>query len=100
MTQKNIEHQTRAQIVEMMPRAIEIVMLSYQVFLDNEKMPKATKEFREHHNACKVALGHVALLLKLAKWADVSGESDEEKRKAREDMMENAEKELKDRGED
>ena len=29
------------------------------------------KKFAEHHSACKVAIAHIELLIKLARWADL-----------------------------
>jgi len=29
------------------------------------------KSFKEHHDACKVCIAHIELLIKLAQWADI-----------------------------
>lgn len=93
----DIELKSRAQIAAMLPQAIESAMLSYQNFLDRKDSPSEKKSsadlFKDHHNACKVALAHVALLLKLAKWADTCG-ADGANAEALQEMMRKAELEL------
>ena len=57
-----------------MPDAIESALLSYEKFsfdhsTNNESL--CSKGFKAHHDACKVAIAHIELLIKLAKWADL-----------------------------
>lgn len=69
MTQK-IEGDTRARIAAFLPDAIAKALTSYQLFLE-EGAHNDAKEFKAHHEACKVAIAHVELLIKLAQWADL-----------------------------
>lgn len=69
MTQK-IEGDTRARIAAFLPDAIAKALTSYQLFLD-EGAHSDAKEFKAHHDACKTAIAHVELLIKLAQWADL-----------------------------
>lgn len=76
-----IDERTRTQIAAFLPDAIQTAIQSYQDFADEQvtipcdKDKKATnntsKNFKDHHDACKVAIAHIELLLKLAKWADI-----------------------------
>lgn len=75
MTHTTIEAQTRSQIAEILPRAIAKAMESYEDFLENPDISDA-KAFKDHHNACKVAIAHVALLIKLAEWAELPAQAD------------------------
>ncbi len=61
---------TRMQIAAFLPAAIEKGLESYHRF-SARAAPDDAKEFAAHHNACKVAIAHVELLLKLARWADI-----------------------------
>ncbi len=64
-----IETRTRKQIAHFLPKAMKNAISSYREFSKQEF--KDTKEFKDHHGACKVALAHIELLLKLAKLADL-----------------------------
>lgn len=73
MTDRNppsIEEKTRVQIANTLPRAIEKAIASYHQFYD-QNTPDTAKEFSAHHSACKAAIAHIELLLKLARWADL-----------------------------
>lgn len=65
-----IEDLSRSQIAAFLPDAIRAALTSYQKF-SNKKVSDEEKEFKDHHNACKVAISHIDLLLKLARWADL-----------------------------
>lgn len=98
-----IEATMRLRIAEFLPQAIETAMLSYQEFseeqatlpaseaLDVAKDDKA-KIFKAHHDACKVAIAHIELLIKLAKWADLPDPelSGQEESKMLQTIIENA----------
>ena len=76
MNQKpTIEGRTRAQIAQTLPHAIERAIGSYHHFYD-QPTPTDAKEFASHHTACKAAIAHIELLLKLARWADLPDECD------------------------
>lgn len=67
---KKIESDTKARISEFLPDAIAQALTSYYRFARQEAPPEA-KDFSAHHNACKVAIAHIELLIKLARWADL-----------------------------
>jgi hypothetical protein len=69
-----IEHISRQQIAEFLPQAIEQALTSYHRF-SQQPVPEEAKEFSAHHSACKVAIAHIDLLIKLAKWADMDTQS-------------------------
>lgn len=77
MTQ-TIQDQTRKQIAEFLPEAITRTLNSYYTFA-KKKPSEDPKEFSSHHTACKVAIAHIELLIKLAKWAELPDETDENK---------------------
>lgn len=61
---------TRAQVAEFLPDAIDRALHSYRAFMAGN-VPDDAKGFSAHHTACKVAIAHVDLLLKLARWAEL-----------------------------
>lgn len=89
---ETIEALSRTQIAEALPDAIETALISYRIFSskDNTETPKL---FGDHHNACKAAIAHIELLLKLARWIDLDDQN-----KAKNDrlkmLLHNAEDEL------
>ncbi len=70
MNKEKIEDKTRLQIAVFLPDAIAKALASYHTFTKDD-FPTETKEFSSHHNACKVAIAHIELLIKLARWADL-----------------------------
>jgi hypothetical protein len=80
MTQKTtIENQTRQQIAEFLPEAIELTVTSYKKFMrdgpkektENSRRTGSENAFTDHHKSAKIAISHIELLIKLAKWADL-----------------------------
>lgn len=65
-----IEESTRRQIAEFLPAAISRTLESYREFSKRDAGGDS-KEFNAHHSACKVAVAHIELLIKLARWADL-----------------------------
>lgn len=65
-----IEDHTRERIAEFLPAAISKALESYARFSDQDA-PDEAKDFTAHHNACKVAISHIDLLIKMARWADI-----------------------------
>ena len=62
--------QTRRQIARFLPDALAKALTSYREFTARDDLSKeGSKNFSLHHTACKAALAHIELLLKLAKWA-------------------------------
>jgi hypothetical protein len=65
----HIEIQTREAIIAFLPGAIAAALLSYSRFLEEQATkedPTDAKNFKAHHDACKVAIAHIELLVKLA----------------------------------
>jgi hypothetical protein len=67
-----IEDRTRQQIAEFLPEAIVLAFASYK-----EHMAKEIEndKFESHHKSAKIAISHIELLIKLAKWADLPDKS-------------------------
>lgn len=97
-----IEEMTRQQIAAFLPEAIKLAVKSYREFM--QKGPEVKKgegqdnpkNFVEHHKSAKVAISHIELLIKLARWADLPDcqvEGDEEARYLA-SLMETAETEV------
>lgn len=66
----SIEDQSRVQIAEFLPDAIAKALTSYRVYMAGQK-DDTLAAFKEKHLACKAAIAHIELLLKLARWADL-----------------------------
>ena len=95
-----IEAGMRADIAAFLPNAIQSALESYQSFSEEEASdPKATKakSFKDHHDACKVAIAHIELLIKLAKWADLPDPKveDENQQAMLQSLIEKGQAELK-----
>ncbi len=90
-----LEHDTRARIAAFLPQAIGTALESYQTFTAHTPLDKAS-EFKAHHDACKVALAHIELLIKLARWAELPDPEtvDEDQQKLLMHLIENAKGEL------
>lgn len=75
-----ISRETRKRLAQFLPDALQLVLNSYLEFTTAPQQPagadndsadgmggrKTAKEFKEHHDACKVAIAHLELLLDLA----------------------------------
>lgn len=72
-----IEEKMRERIRTFLPNAMTRALISYRDFSRKQQgkttggNENAVKNFKAHHEACKVAIAHVELLLKLARWADL-----------------------------
>jgi len=69
MPLKNLEKQSRIEIAKALPDAFKRAMTSYRHFIAKEQTDNS-ENFKKHHDACKVAISHIELLIKLAKWVD------------------------------
>lgn len=78
---KTIEHLTREQVAQFLPQAIEKSLESYRTFM-NADISSDHKDFSDHHKAAKVAIAHIELLIKLARWADLPDATIEGQEKA------------------
>lgn len=67
MTQEKIDEKTKNTLESFLPEALNNAIGSYEKFSKEEKTRDESKEFLEHHNACKVSIAHIELLLKLVK---------------------------------
>ena len=70
---KPLEEQTKQRILGFLPDAISQALKSYYMFVQQDS-PEEAKAFSAHHSACKVAIAHIELLIKLARWADIQDE--------------------------
>lgn len=66
----NEQAHTREEIAAFLPHALQTALESYKEF-SSQTVPEAPKDFKAHHDACKVAIAHIQLLTKLAEWADI-----------------------------
>lgn len=65
----------RAQLLDLLPRAMACAIASYRAF-SAQTAPEDAKQFIAHHNACRAALAHVDYLSKLAKYVQATGPQD------------------------
>lgn len=91
---QTIEDRSRQQIAAFLPDAIARALTSYRLFMEREIDKDVPKAFSEHHGACKVAVAHIELLLKLARWADLPDVAGGNEQMMLAAMMAEAEKEL------
>ena len=66
----NEQVHTREEIAAFLPHALQTALESYKEF-SGKDVPEDPKDFKAHHDACKVAIAHIQLLTKLAEWADI-----------------------------
>lgn len=98
----HIEKDTREAIAAFLPGAIAAALLSYSRFLEEQATADTqteAKEFKAHHDACKVAIAHIELLVKLAKAMgdEDSADKDLQKQAALANLIVNARAEINDR---
>lgn len=67
---EKIEEAAREKLAAFLPRALSRALESYSQFIERDA-PGDSKGFSGHHMACKVAITHIDLLLKLARWANL-----------------------------
>ena len=66
----HIEVQTQRDIAVFLPEALKTALESYMKFSKNPHHTddnNHAKNFKDHHDACKVALAHIKLLIELAR---------------------------------
>lgn len=68
---EKIAESVRQKVIQFLPAAIAFALRSYREFAEQELSDGEAKTFSAHHAACKAAIAHVELLVKLAKWADL-----------------------------
>jgi hypothetical protein len=74
-TLQSIESQSRDQIAAVLPEAINKALESYHHFVATQAPYDDPKGFAAHHSAGKVAIAHIELLLKLARFVDLPTEA-------------------------
>lgn len=79
MPDNKVEEQTREQIMEFLPSAIDRACRSYTGFMEEDFETAASKKFIDHQNAGKAAAAHIHLLMKLAQWAGLEEKMQENK---------------------
>lgn len=95
-----IESGMQADIAAFLPNAMKVTIQSYIRFAEEEATApdegKCAKTFKDHHDACKVAIAHIKLLIELAKWADIPPPEmeDEIQQSVLRSVLESANKEL------
>ncbi len=67
----------RGQIHAALPGLMEKALIGYRHFAA-ETQPRDPKGFAAHHAACRAALSHMELLVRLARWAETNEGNDEE----------------------
>jgi len=66
----------RATIACHLPKAFEAAINSYHQFYGQTPIDDA-KSFSAHHSACKAAIAHLQLLIKLADWVEADAPEDD-----------------------
>ncbi len=66
-----LEDETKTRIAAFLPEAIATALRSYARFAGHDAPTEEARDFTAHHNACKVAIAHIELLVKLARWVDL-----------------------------
>ena len=70
-----INARERREIATFLPAAISRAVNSYRSF-SGQNASEKPKEFGEHHKACRAALSHIELLLKLAEYENLENIDD------------------------
>ncbi len=95
-----INEDTRTRMAEFLPDAIERAIESYRHFLavgpaEIKGKEDPAKNFKSHHDACKVAIAHIDLLIKLAQSIAALKDVDAQKQKELLAAVKKANSELK-----
>lgn len=95
----DLNDDARARIAAFLPEAIMAALDSYHHFLragpDESKDGDQAKNFKAHHDACKVAIAHLELLIKLGKSLDIDAQDEADaKSQVLAAMLKNAEAEI------
>lgn len=67
----------RAHIRALIAPVLERMAEEYRIFAESDPDEKDAKRFAARHAAGRAALAHIDLLLRLARWAEAKGSSDE-----------------------
>lgn len=66
-----IEDETKARIAAFLPEVLEKSLQSYADFAAAVVPTEEAKDFAAYHGACKTAVAHIELLVKLARQVDL-----------------------------
>lgn len=66
-----IEDATKARIAAFLPEVLEKALQSYADFAAAAVPTEEAKDFAAYHGACKTAVAHIELLVKLARQVDL-----------------------------
>ncbi len=90
-----IEAEMRARISMFLPKALETAMSSYRTF-SRQEISGDPVAFKKHHDACKVSVAHIELLIKLARWAELPDDrlNDKQAQKEIDKLMQSAQSEI------
>lgn len=72
---ETIQNLTREQIKEFLPGTLQKALSSYRQFVEKEDFA-IDQDFSKHHTACKVAISHIELLIKLGRLAYTNEEKE------------------------
>lgn len=94
---KLVDDKTRQKIANFLPEALSTALQSYHSFSRTD-FGESKKDFSDHHNACKIAIAHIELLLKLAQYAHLPDDNviDDAQQRHLVNMLENAQIEFND----
>ncbi len=67
------EDKARSEITDILEETIDRAVTSYYCFAKKIFKEEESKDVTEYHKSCKVALAHLDLLIKLARWVDKTG---------------------------
>ncbi|MCP4393314.1 MAG: hypothetical protein GY804_03455 [Alphaproteobacteria bacterium] len=76
----------KARLRNYLPAKIAGVVSSYDAFT-SETMPKDAKGFTAHHSACKAAIAHTDMLIKLAKWVEEEAKDENSESMGEDDVV-------------
>ncbi|MGZ9109335.1 MAG: hypothetical protein ACXW4B_11015 [Micavibrio sp.] len=71
------EDYARSEITAILEETIEKAVASYYCYAKKDLKEENAKDVTEYHKSCKVAAAHLDLLIKLARWADKTGTSED-----------------------
>lgn len=90
-----LEEDMRLRVSVFLPEAMARALESYEAFLAHQHLSEP-KDFKAHHDACKTAIGHLDLLIKLAEKVGIfKGDGSDEDADVFADAVHDAIKEVK-----
>jgi hypothetical protein len=71
----NIADDVRTRIASALPNVLAKAIKDYEKFLEPKEEKETSKTFKERHDACKAALAHIALIVKVSDEICVPGQA-------------------------